>query len=309
MSKKHNHNSFKGIIPPMITPLLDHNTLDAGGLERLIEHILGGGVHGLFILGTTGEGPSLKNCLQQELIDRVCKQVAHRVPVLVGITNTIFAESVAIAHKAEEAGAEAVVLAAPYYFPTGQIEFLEYLEHLINRINLPLYLYNMPGLTKFTFEPETIAVAANMDGVYGIKDSSGDMIYFHKIKRMLQDKKNFSVFIGREELLAESLLFGGDGGVTGGAIFHPKLYVDLYNAAKAKDLTKVKKLHDKVMQISAAIYGVGRYGGSSYLKGVKCALSCLGICDDFMAEPFHKFKQPERKIIQSRLKELGILEK
>jgi len=309
MGKKYNHKHLKGIIPPMITPLLGRDILDAAGLERLIEHILGGGVHGLFILGTTGEGPSLSCCLQHELIDRVCKQVAGQVPVLVGITNTIFAESVAIAHKAEEAGAEAVVLAPPYYFPTGQVEFLEYLEHLVNKINLPLYLYNMPGLTKFAFEPETIAAAADMDGVYGIKDSSGDMIYFHKIKRKLQDKKNFSIFIGREELLAESLLLGGDGGVTGGAIFYPKLYVDLYNAAQAEDLPKMRKLHDKVMEVSSAIYGVGHYGGSSYLKGTKCVLSCMGICSDFMAEPFHKFRQKERAIIQSRLKELGLLEK
>lgn len=291
----------------MITPLLDHNTIDVAGLEHLIEHILSGGVHGLFILGTTGEGPCLNHCLQYELIDRTCKQVNGRVPVLVGITNTIFAESIDIAHKAEDAGADAVVLAPPYYFPAGQIELLEYLEHLLKRIHLPLYLYNMPSLTKFNFEPETIATAADMDGIYGIKDSSGDMIYFHKIKRKLRDKKNFSVFMGREELLAESVLLGADGGITGGALFYPKLYVDVYNAAKAADLAKVKKLHDKIMAISSAIYGVGRYGGSSYLKGVKCVLSCMGICNDFMAEPFHKFREPERKNIQSHLKELGIL--
>ena len=167
----------------------------------------------------------------------------------------------------------------------------------------------MPGLTKFNFELETIAIAADIDGVYGIKDSSGDMIYFHKIIKKVQNKKNFSVFMGREELLAESLLLGGDGGVTGGAIFYPKLYVDIYNAAKTADLPKVKELHNKVMEISSAIYGVGRYGGSSYLKGVKCVLSCMGICSDFMVEPFHKFRESERKIIQAHLKELGILEK
>src|SRR5690606_31696534 len=92
----------------------------------------------------------------------------------------------------------------------------------------------------------------------------------------------------------------GHGGVNGGANLYPKLYVDLYDAAVKKDFLKVIELQQKVMQISASIYHVGRYG-SSYLKGLKCALSVNGICSDFMAEPFHRFKLPERKKIEEAL--------
>ena len=76
---------LRGIIPPMVTPLSDRDTLDLAGLERLVEHIVAGGVHGLFILGTTGEGPSLSYRMRCELIERVCDQVGDRVPVLVGV--------------------------------------------------------------------------------------------------------------------------------------------------------------------------------------------------------------------------------
>ena len=298
---------LKGIIPPMITPLLDRNTLDCAGLERLIEHILGGGVHGLFILGTTGEAPSLSYKLRYELIDRACKQVAGRVPVLVGITDTIFVESINVAQHAEQAGADAVILAPPYYFPEGQAEFLEYLSHLLKEINLPLYLYNMPSLTKFIFEPETIVAAADLDGVYGLKDSSGDMMYFHKVQRTLKDRDNFSLFVGPEELLAESLFVGADGGVNGGANFYPELYVNLYNAAQAKDWEKVKTLHYKIIEIRSTIYSVGHYQ-SSLLKGLKCALSLMGICNDCLAEPFHSFKnKEEREKIRNYLIQLGLL--
>ena len=110
---------LRGIIPPMVTPLLDRDTLDVAGLERLIEHILAGGVHGLFILGTTGETPSLSHRLRHELIERVCAQVRGRVPVLVGITDTSFVESVELGRKAAQVGAQALVLAPPYYFPAG----------------------------------------------------------------------------------------------------------------------------------------------------------------------------------------------
>jgi len=296
---------LRGIIPPLVTPLLDRDTLDVAGLERLIEHILAGGVHGLFILGTTGEAPSLSYRLRYELIERVCGQVKGRVPVLVGITDTSFVESVNIARKAQDSGAQAVVLAPPYYFPAGQSELLEYLKHLTPELPLPVFLYNMPSYTKLVFEPETIRAAADFPGIAGIKDSSGNMPYFRRLQSLLKDHPDFSLLIGQEELLAEAVLLGGHGSVCGGANLIPELYVELYNAACSKDLPKVESLHKKVMQLSTTIYGVGQYE-SSFLKGLKCALSCVGICSDFLAEPFHRFRRAEHKLIQRYVKELGI---
>jgi dihydrodipicolinate synthase/N-acetylneuraminate lyase len=298
---------LRGIIVPMVTPLLDRDTLDLAGLERLLEHILVGGVHGLFILGTTGEAPSLSYRLRYELIQRVCDRVRKRVPVLVGITDTSFVESVNIAVKARDAGAQAVVLAPPYYFPAGQSELLEYLNHLTRELPLPLFLYNMPRFTKLIFEPETIRVAAEFPGIAGIKDSSGNMVYFRRLQSLLKDHPDFSLLMGREELLAEAILLGGHGSVCGGANLIPKLYVELYNAACVKDLPKVEVLHQKVMEFSTAIYHVGHYE-SSYLKGLKCALSCIGICSDFLAEPFHRFRRAEHEVIERYVKELGIHE-
>src|SRR5262249_5915685 len=145
-----------GIIPPMVTPLRDRDTLDVAGLERLIEHILAGGVHGLFLLGTTGEGPSLSYSLRKELIDRTCRQVKGRVPVLVSITDTAFQESLKVARWSAEAGADAVVAAPPYYLPASQADLREYLCHLVPELPLPLLLYNIPLLTKVAYELETV---------------------------------------------------------------------------------------------------------------------------------------------------------
>ena len=296
---------LRGIIPPMVTPLADRDSLDVAGLERLIEHILSGGVHGLFILGTTGETPSLSHRLKFELIERVCSQVADRVPVLVGITDTSFVESLNLAHKAKDAGAQAVVLAPPYYFPAAQAELLQYLEHLTPELPLPLFLYNMPTVPRPVFEPATVRAAAELPGIVGLKDSSADMVYFHQLQLILSERPDFSLLMGPEELLAEAILLGAHGGVCGGANLVPQLYVDLYNAAYAGDLPSVKSLHKKVMQISSTIYAVGRYE-SSFLKGLKCALSCIGICSDFLAEPFRRFGSAERDIIRRHLEELGI---
>src|SRR5215470_3994533 len=113
------NSPLTGIIPPMVTPLRSRDELDVPGLERLIEHILSGGVSGLFILGTTGEGPSLSYRLRRELVERVCKQNKKRVPILVGITDTSFVESVSLARHSADCGADAVVAAPPYYMPEG----------------------------------------------------------------------------------------------------------------------------------------------------------------------------------------------
>lgn len=295
---------LRGIVVPTITPLSDRDTLDAKGLERLIEHIIAGGVNALFILGTTGEGPSLSYGLRNEMIERTCAQVAGRVPVLVGITDTAFAKSVDVACKAKEAGAQALVLAHPPYFPAAQPEILNYLEHLAPELPLPVFLYNMPSHTKLVYEPKTVRAAADIPGIVGLKDSSANMFYFHKVQMLLKDKPEFTLIVGPEELLAETVLLGGHGGVNGGANMKPQLYVGLYNAAMAKDLPKINSLHEEVMEISSKIYCVGAY--SSYLRGLKCALSCMGICSDALAEPFQPFGAEERQQIARYVEELGM---
>ncbi len=292
---------LKGIIPPMVTPLAARDQLDSGGLERLVEHILAGGVHGLFILGTSGEAPSLSYRLRRELIDRTCSQVDERVPVLVGITDTSFVESVNLACYAAEAGAKGVVLAPPYYFPAGQDELIEYVDHLIPELPLPLTLYNMPSHTKLMFEPETIRRVMDNSAIAGLKDSSGDMVYFHRLQTFLRNRRDFHLLVGPEELLGETVLLGGDGGVSGGANLFPRLYVSLYEAAAAGSHRRVKELQSIVMHISNTIYSTGRFS-SSIIKGLKCVLSLEGICNDFMAEPFHRFRRVERERTEKHLR-------
>lgn len=302
---KHHLSRLNGIVPPLVTPLSAPNALDIGGLERLIEHILGGGVHGLFLLGTTGEAPSLSYHLRRELIERAIRQVAGRIPVLVGITDTSQSEAVELARFSAERGADALVVAPPYYYPNSQPELLEFVRRLAPKLPLPLFLYNMPTHTKTVFDLETVRSVMDIPNIVGIKDSSGNMVYFHQLVRLLAHRPDWRLLMGPEELLGESVLLGGHGGVCGGANLCPRLYVDLYEAAVAKDVIRVAELHSRVMRISSTLYRVGKHG-SAFIKGLKCSLNTLGICDDFMAEPFHRFHEPEREIIQRQLADLGI---
>jgi len=299
-------NPLRGIVPPLVTPLRDRDALDEAGLERLLEHTLAGGVHGVFLLGTTGEAPSLSHRLRGELVDRACRQVAGRVPVLVGITDTSFVESVALAERAAKAGANAVVVSAPYYFPAGQPELAEYLEHLVAELPLPALLYNIPTHTKVMFELETLRRALQMTRVVGLKDSSGDMVYFQQALRLVQARPDWSVLMGPEELLAQALALGAHGGVYGGANLVPRLFAELYRAATEGDSERVARLNAQVLKLAETVYAVGRHP-SRLIKGLKCALSLLGLCDDFMAEPFRRFRAPERGTVRRHLTDLGLL--
>lgn len=302
---KHNIQKLRGIVPPMVTPLKDNNTLDKEGIARLVEHMIGGGVHGIFILGTTGEAQSLSYRLRYEMVELTCKLVADRIPVIVGITDTSLEESVRLAQKAHDCGAAAVVSAPPYYFAPSQQELIEFYNALASELPLPLYLYNMPSHVKVIFEPSTVKALAEHPNIIGLKDSSANMVYFQTLLHELSDKPDFALFVGPEELTAECVLMGAAGGVNGGANMFPRLYVDIFEATCLNDIARVRELQKRIMQISTTIYKVGRYG-SSYLKGVKCSLSLMGICDDYLGFPYQRFRQPEREKIRQALTDLGV---
>lgn len=299
------HPRLRGIVPPLVTPLRDRDTLDVAGLERLIDHVLAGGVNGLFILGTTGEAPDLSYHLRRELVDRVCRHVSDRVPVLVGITDTAFVESLNLARHAAAAGADALVAAPPYYFPAGQPELVDFVTRLAAELPLPLILYNMPQLTKTAFALDTLRQLAELPGVVGIKDSSGDLDYFRSVLALAREQRpDWSVFIGPEEHLAEAVTLGADGGVSGGAQIVPRLFLDVHAAAVAGDGARLAALQRDVLTLGR-IYTIGRHA-SAVVKGTKCALSLMGLCSDVMAEPLTKFQPPERAAVRAVLESLGI---
>ena len=297
---------LSGIIPPLVTPLKDNETLDTASLERLIEHLIAGGVHGLFILGTTGEEQSLSYGLRKQMIQEAAHINRGRLPLLVCVTDTSIVESIRLARVAADCGADGVVSAPPYYFATGQPELAQFYEELVPQLPLPVFLYNMPSHVKVSFAPDTVKRIAQSEQVVGFKDSSANAVYFQSVMYTMRQRPDFAMLVGPEEITGECVLLGAHGGINGGANMFPELYVGMYDAARTGNLKRVQQLQQLIMQISTTIYTVGRHG-SSYLKGLKCALSLLGIIDDdFVASPFYKFETPEREKISQALAALPI---
>jgi dihydrodipicolinate synthase/N-acetylneuraminate lyase len=297
---------LRGIIPPVLTPLTGRDTLDAPAFERLLEHLIAGGASALFILGSTGEAPGLSYRLRREVIDRTCAVAAARIPILVGITDTAFVESVHAAEYAAEKGAAALVLSPPFYYTLSQSAFLGYLERLVPLLPLPLYLYNMPSYTKLVISPETVRAAAAIPAIYGLKDSSGGRDYFRACKQAVSARSDFALLVGVEEILAELVGEGAHGGVCGGANLFPGLYVQLYQAAGRGDRELVARLQKIVMIISGRIYTIGE-SGSAYLRGLKTAMSILGIGAGYMAEPYQPLSVDDRETLVRAVVEVQAL--
>ena len=301
-----NQHPLSGIIPPLVTPLKDNETLDTESLENLIEHLIEGGVHGLFILGTTGEEQSLSYKLRKEMIQQAARINNGRLPLLVCVTDTSIVESIRLARVAAESGADGVVSAPPYYFAPGQPELAQFYEELVPQLPLPVFLYSMPSHVKVSFAPDTVRRIAQNPQVVGFKDSSANAVYFQSVLYKMRERPDFAMLVGPEEITGECVLLGAHGGINGGANMFPELYAAMYDAAKAGHLQRIIQLQQLIMQISTTIYTVGKHG-SSYLKGLKCALSLLGIIkDDFVASPFYKFDPPERDKISKALAALPI---
>lgn len=290
---------LRGIIPPMITPLLEDFTLDRASLTKTIDHLVTGGVHGIFILGTTGEFSSLSPEVKNELIARTCAEVQGRIPVLVGITDCAFNESLKLAAKAKESGAQAVVSTVPFYMNLDQAELINYFQKLADSVELPLMLYNMPSHTGISIEANSVSVLSEHPNITGIKDSSGDLSYFRSLAELLREKPEFTLMVGPEEYLVETMNMGGHGGVTGGANLFPDLYVKLYEAILAEDSSRIEPLKQTVLFLSQNIYSHGTYK-SNYLKGLKASMAFSGLCRGILALPLSAYSDGEKASLREK---------
>jgi 2-dehydro-3-deoxy-D-pentonate aldolase len=297
---------FHGIIPPVVTPLLDAEHLDEAGLERLLEHLITGEVHGLFMLGSNGEGPSLSRAAQRQLIERTCRQVNGRLPVLMGVSHTSLAESVAAAKVAADVGCAAVVSTIPYYMPLTQTEVIGYFRELARLSPLPVVLYNFPVLAKIPFEPETVRELLDERNIVGMKDSSGDLEYFTRIVSVAHERPDYSLLAGKEANLARILELGGHGGVPGGANVWPQMMVGLYNGAVAKDEPKIAAWQAKVAEFGKIYSVVGKHF-SAGIAGLKTAVDLRGICSGVLAPPIHPVTPDQRAEVKAILAGLGLL--
>lgn len=274
---------YHGILVPVVTPLDSPGTVDLPAVRPFFDYMINGGVHGIFILGSTGEGPALSIAEQKKFILESVKVTDSRVSLLVGISGASGMESIELGRFALEAGADAVVAAPPCYIPAeNEEEIFNYYKILSEEFSGKLFVYNMPALTKVAISPDLALRLLALPGVIGYKDSSGileDLLYVLRESRDLGK----AIFVGPEHLTLQAMLAGADGGVNGGANLLPELFSGLVAAVDAGDAEKMNALQREIEDFQP------NYGTPCTCPGViralKRALSGKGLIKNILAFP------------------------
>lgn len=295
---------FEGVITPMVTPLINRENIDFKGLEKLLDHLINGGISGVFLMGTTGEGTSISPRMRKELIKYSVEYVKGRVPVFVSIADCCIEESLNMACYAKECGASYLVSALPFYLGLTQTEIIDYYTTIADNVPLPLFLYNIPAQTKLMISVEAVKTLAKHPNIIGIKDSSGNGTYFNTLLAEVKaEYPDFAILVGPDEMLASTMALGGNGGVNSGSNLFPELYVNLFKACKAKDTERILKLQKLVMKVSTEVYSVDK-SSVSFLKGLKAALFTEGLITDYICEPLQKVNGTDLETIKKNVAEL-----
>lgn len=228
-----NATRLSGVIPPMITPLTADHKIDIDGLERLVTHMLDGGVSGIFALGSSGEGPWLTSIQQTIVIREVVRCVAGRVPVLAGALEPSTSRTQEAIKRHVDAGADMVVITSPYYYSSDATVQVRHIETLVETSDIPVMLYNIPPTTHNPIVAETVQQVIQLDNLIGIKDSAGDWDNFLALLKYREQRPDFGVFQGAEKLATQSLTVGADGVVPGLGNLIPVHFVAIVKALQA----------------------------------------------------------------------------
>ena len=304
-------NSWHGVIPPVATPFTPEGLLDVVSLKRLCNFQIESGVHGLFMLGSTSEGPELTDAYRETVMRVGGQTSAGRVPVMAAISETSTARAIAQGVTAKAVGCDGVVLAAPYYHLNSQSGLLDHYRAVKAAVGLPIMAYDIPVLVKVNLEPRTVIQLAEERTIAGLKDSSGNLETFREIVIAMGKLEGFIIFTGSETLVALALAIGAHGVVPGIGNVVPRDYVNLYDAARKGDWAEARRIQEKLYAFFFKLIRQGPSQGSfsaSALGGFKSALKALGVIDHTrMYAPMQSFTEAEEARVRAVMQEFGYL--
>lgn len=293
---------LKGIVPPVVTPLHEDETIDEGALERQLERLVSAGVHGLFFLGSTGEQPALRDAERARAVRVARRVVAGRVPLIVGTMASSTARAVDNIRSAADEGADAVAVTPPHYYPSrGAEEQLAHYRACAEASPVPVVVYNIPSTTKVMLSAETIARLADLPAVAGVKDSSGDFTHVLKLIQSVGRERGKGVLVGVPPIAAAAILQGAHGAVPGIANMDPATLVRLYHAALQGDRPALESLQRRVMRMMDLV-SLG-----APVVCIKTALELMGICRHHATAPLQPLSPEQREKVAGILQELELV--
>lgn len=239
---------IKGIIPAIVTPIRQDQTVNEVVLHQLVSHLIESGVHGIFALGTNGEFHLFNKEDKLKIAKTVIEAVNGKVPVILGAGGNSTEESIELSKEMEALGADALSVITPYFIAPSQEELMEHFKKVAESTSLPVLLYNIPGRTGVNIEPETAAALADVPNIIGIKDSSGNFENIEHYIELTKDK-DFSVLAGTDSLILQTLKAGGAGAVAATANLLPEIVVSIYTQWMNGNLEEAEKAQSRLQPL------------------------------------------------------------
>jgi len=292
---------LSGVLVALASPLKRDGAVDEAAVGRLIEHVLAGGVHGLLPLGSTGETASLDEVARRQVLAAVVKAANGRVPVICGVAQSQLSSARVEVEAAAKLGADAALVAPPFYYPIDQAGVLAFYRQVAERASVPVLVYNIPQFTKVVIEPATLATLAREGTIQGVKDSSRDFEYFEALCVATRDMPGFRVFTGSDTMLLASLAMGGAGTICGAANIAPHWVVRIFDEFQRGELEAARSSQDRLYELVMAL----RAG--VFPSAIKAALHLQGICEPWPAPPLARLNERHEARLRDQLARWGLL--
>jgi 4-hydroxy-tetrahydrodipicolinate synthase len=273
--------TFRGIVPPVLTPLTTDGEVDVASLERLVDHLVASGVHGVFVLGSTGEVAYLTDAQRDLVVRTVVHAADGRVPVMAGAIDLTTARVVEQARSFVAAGADAVVATAPVYALNDLDEIERHLRAVAAAVDVPLLAYDIPVRVR-TKLPADLLVRLGREGVLaGVKDSSGDDVGFRRlVAANAAAGSPLALFTGHEVVVDGMLLLGADGVVPGLANVDAAGYVRLWDLAQAGKWDDARVEQDRLAALFEIVFqATGRSGDAAGVGAFKVGVQRQGLIE------------------------------
>lgn len=288
-----------GVIPALVTPLDEDGNLMEQALRDVIDYTIAGGVHGVFVLGSTGEIYGLNFEQKRRAIEITVEQTAGRVPVYAGAGEISTRDCIRLVKLAEAYDVAAISVLTPFFITPSQSELKEHYLKIAASTALPIILYGNPDRTGVNISVDTAVELADVENIAGIKDSSGDMTQMGEYIRRTEGKK-FGVLAGRDTLILANLVYGGCGGIAATANIAPSIVAGIYNEFKAGNIAKALEYQYELAPLRIA-FGLG-----SFPVVMKEALRLVGIDAGVCLSPIGPMSEGNREKLKNILQKMGL---
>ncbi len=270
--------NLKGTGVALVTPFRKDGCVDFTSLQKLIEHVISGGVEYLVVMGTTGENPVLSEKEQKAILDYIVEVSEKKVPIVFGIGANNTQTVINTIQKTDFSNIDAILSATPYYNKPSQEGLYEHYKAISNVCPVPIILYNVPGRTSVNLNSETIIqLATDFSNIIAVKEASGNL---DQVMQIIKNKpSNFSVISGDDTYTLPYVALGMDGVISVTANVFPKLFSNMVRASLKYDFKNAQKPHYDVLDLTNALFVEGNP------SGVKAALEIIGICEKYVRLP------------------------